>query len=137
MDALSDDKLKAIQDLQTIMTSVEDGGNVYLNACSIGDELATSIVGLAGDKNVNLYYTSDPILRNADMDRKRIREDKGSMEYNHKTKSYVNYGENDFKKGMSKVSSRGAAKNMKTNISINSQGSPVTLPPKGTITPTR
>ncbi|WP_232831894.1 hypothetical protein, partial [Taibaiella helva] len=137
---LSDAKLKAIDDLTTILGAVKDGGNLILNACFInkdGGKLGKAIQSLANYK-INVYlstdymqggYESNGTRSNLDL---RVIKEKGVVYSKDKNKNIV-YDKSDYENGIYKIATGEASQPEKLdrNMIYNSQGTPTSVvPPK-------
>jgi RHS repeat-associated protein len=132
--SLDDAKINAIQNLQTIIGAVKNGGNLILNACNVnqdGGTLGKAIQSLA-DYKVNVYLTPDYIVGGYEqngtrsmLDTRAIME-KETVFSKDKIKNIV-YSRQDYKKGIYKI---GVGKDTKPeklnkNIVYNTAGAPV------------
>jgi hypothetical protein len=127
VDKISDETLVAIRSLQTVINSVSEGGNVYLSACRISDDLAVAISNLSS-KKVNIFYTSDIVDLSAIMDFGRIPEGIKGGQWNENQTVFYHAKANEFKEGLSKVTKGEKPQRLGTNFQFNSQGLPVEHP---------
>jgi len=122
---LSNEDKKAIQDLQTSLNALENGGKFVLKGCRADAELAMSIQSLAIDnKKIDVYFTSDKTETGNALDTRLIAE--GETQLIKKTGDipfYLRRVSNDYNQGFSQVGGEtGEAQQLNKNLILNSQG---------------